>query len=118
MLDRLRERVKVIRGVILYSQRHRTELQQQLQEFQQRTTSGGIAQLQSQSPGNGPVDPCLEQQNAVDASLAEIAALNAQLTALEETLALAGDLLLERLAILEACRLEHPEYDPNSQQVP
>ena len=109
MLDKLRKRVVVIREVIGANRRHRIELQRQLQELQQRTKSENNAQSHSQNLGDGvSTDPCLEQQNAVEASLATIAAINAQMTALEETLTAEGDLLLERLAALEACRLLHP----------
>jgi rubrerythrin len=109
VLDKLRQRLVVIREVIGANRRHRIELQRQLQELQQRTKSENNAQSHSQNLGDGvSTDPCLEQQNAVEASLATIAAINAQMTALEETLTAEGDLLLERLAALEACRLLHP----------
>lgn len=115
MLDKLRKRVAVVREVIVCNRRHRIELQRQLQELQQRTTSANIAQSPSQNLGDGvPTDLCLEEQNAVNASLATIAGINAQMTALEDTLTAEGDLLLERLAILEACRLRHPEPVPQN----
>ena len=113
MQDQLRKRLAVIREIQSGNRRQRTELHCQLQEIRSRMTSGQVAQSQSPSPGDGvPTDPCLEQQNAVDGTLAEIAAINLQMMALEDSLIAKGDLLLEQLAILEACRLQHPETDP------
>jgi hypothetical protein len=108
MLDKLQLRLATISEVQSANRRHRTELHRQLQELQSRIKLAGGEQSPSQSLGEGvPKDQCLEQQNAVNATLADIIALNAQMTELENTLTQKGDLLLEQLAILEACR--HPE---------
>ena len=110
MLDKLRLRLATIREVQNANRRHRTELHRQLQELQSRIKLAGGAQSPSPSLGDGvPTDPCFEKQNAVNGTIADIAAINAQMIALEETLAAKGDLLLEQLAILEACRLLHPD---------
>ena len=113
MADQLRLRLATIKEVQNGNRRHRTELLQQLQELQSHMTLAATAQSPSQNLGDGvSTDPCLEEQNSVNGSLATIANINAQMTALEETLAAEGDLLLERLAILQACRLENPDPDP------
>lgn len=113
MLDKLRQRLANQKAVHKEHQRQRMELQRGLQELQSRMILAAPAPLPSPSPGDGvPTDPCLEKQNAFNATLADIVALNAQKTATENALDEKGDLLLEQLAILEACRLEHPEPVP------
>ena len=113
MLDRLRNRLAGIKELQIAIQRYRKAFHRQLQELQSRMTLAAPAQSPSLSPGDGvSTDPCLEQQNAVNGTLADIIALNTQMTALENTLAEKGDLLLEQLAILEACRLQYPEPGP------
>ena len=110
MLDKLRRVLATQKTVHKEHQRHRAELQRGLQELQSRMILAAPAPSPSTSLGDGvPTDLCLEQQNAFNATLAEIIALNAQKTAVENALDEKGDLLLEQLAILEACRLQHPE---------
>ena len=113
MQDQLRKRLAVIREIQSGNRRQRTELHCQLQEIRSRIRRNLLFITGLFIDGDGvPTDPCLEQQNAVDGTLAEIAAINLQMMALEDSLIAKGDLLLEQLAILEACRLQHPETDP------
>ncbi len=113
MQDQLRKRLAVIREVQNGNRRQRAELHRQLQQFQLSMKSGKAETSLSMSLGDGvPTDPRLEQQNAVEASLTTIINLNQQLDALETELTAQGDLLIERLQILQQCRIDHPEYVP------
>lgn len=86
----------------------------ELQEKRMQLNLQTAESSQSVSPTDGlpQVDPCHEQDMAVQGTLTRITQRDAQIQQLQQAQIDDANLLQEQLQILQQCRLNHPEWPP------